>query len=144
MIAEKINNGIKEALRSKDQVRLNVLRMLKSKILAVDARAGLSDLEVVKLFKTYYGNLAEACEQAQGLGRIEAVSELKQEMAIVQEFLPRPLSYEEIKEKVEVAISNTGAKTRRDFGLVMKEVLQLAEGIDGKIAKKIIEEMLPE
>ena len=56
-MVEKINEGIKEAMRSRDQLRLSVLRMLKSKILAVDARANLPDAEVVKLFKTYYGSL---------------------------------------------------------------------------------------
>jgi uncharacterized protein YqeY len=66
---EQINEGIKEAMRSRDQIRLNTLRMLKSKILAVDARANLSDAEVIKLFKTYFGNLQEALAQAQGANR---------------------------------------------------------------------------
>ena len=48
---EKINEGIKESMRSRDQVRLSVMRMLKSKILAVDARANLPDKEVIKLSK---------------------------------------------------------------------------------------------
>jgi uncharacterized protein len=56
-LIEKINLGIKEAMRNQDQIRLDTLRMLKSKILAVDARANLSDSEVLKLFKTYFGNL---------------------------------------------------------------------------------------
>ena len=52
-IVEKINEGIKEEMRSRDSVRLSTLRMLKSKIMAVDARANLPDAEVLKLFKTY-------------------------------------------------------------------------------------------
>ncbi len=64
---EEINQGIKEAMRSRDQLRLDTLRMLKSKILAVDARVNLPDPEVVKLFKTYFGNLEEALEQAKRL-----------------------------------------------------------------------------
>ena len=59
-IIEKINDGIKEAMRSRDQLRLDTLRMLKSKILTVDARGNLPDTEVLKLFKTYFGNLQEA------------------------------------------------------------------------------------
>ena len=54
VMIDKINEGIKEAMRSRDQIRLSTLRMLKSKILAVDARGNLPDGEVVKLFKTYY------------------------------------------------------------------------------------------
>ena len=58
-LVEQINDGIKEAMRSKNQLRLDTLRMLKSKILAVDARANLPDSEVSKLFKTYLGTLQE-------------------------------------------------------------------------------------
>jgi uncharacterized protein len=64
-IIEQINEGIKEAMRSRDQIRLATLRMLKSKILAVDARANLPDAEVIKLFKTYFGSLQEALQQAE-------------------------------------------------------------------------------
>ena len=59
-IIEKINEGIKGAMRNRDQLRLATLRMLKSKILSVDARGNLPDPDVVKLFKTYFGNLKEA------------------------------------------------------------------------------------
>src|SRR5580692_7168081 len=97
---EKINEGIKEAMRSRDQVRLETLRMLKSKILAVDARANLSDADVIKLFKTYYGNLQEALEQAQNANRAETAEQLKKELAIIQEFLPKALSPEETKKIV--------------------------------------------
>src|SRR5271169_282871 len=99
-LIERINEGIKEAMRSRDQIRLGTLRMLKSKILAVDARCTLADTEVLKLFKTYYGNLEEALEQVQALNRTEAVETLKSELAIIQEFLPKPLSIEETKEIV--------------------------------------------
>ena len=68
-IVEKINDGIKDAMKSRDQIRLDTLRMLKSKILAVDARGNLPEGEVIKLFKTYSGNLYEALEQAQAAKR---------------------------------------------------------------------------
>jgi uncharacterized protein len=83
-IIEKINDGIKEAIRSRDQLRLDTYRMLKSKILAVDARAALPDADVLKLFKTYFGSLQEAFEQAQGVNRPEIAEKLKSEMAIIQ------------------------------------------------------------
>lgn len=74
---EQINHGIKEAMRSRDQLRLETLRMLKSKILAVDARGNLPDAEVLKLFKTYFGNLQEALEQAQANNRPEMAEKIK-------------------------------------------------------------------
>lgn len=141
-LIEQINDGIKESMRSKDQIRLNTLRMLKSKILAVDARAELPDNEVLKLFKTYYGNLQEAQEQAQIANRAETVEQLKSEIAIVQEFLPKALTPEETKSIVMEAIAESGAKTKKDFGLVMKSIMKLNNSVDGKLAKEIANQLL--
>jgi hypothetical protein len=139
---EKINEGIKEAMRSRDQVRLETLRMLKSKILAVDARANLSDADVIKLFKTYFGNLQEALEQAQGANRTETAEQLKKELAIVQEYLPKALSPEETKKIVIQAIAESGAKTKKDLGLVMKAIMKINNTVDGKLAKDLAGELL--
>lgn len=141
-IIEQINEGIKEAMRSRDQIRLATLRMLKSKILAVDARASLPDSEVLKLFKTYFGNIQEALEQAQGANRPEIVDQLKQELVIIQEFLPKALSTEETKKIIEQAIQETGAKSKKELGLVMKAAMKINGSIDGKVAKDLITQLL--
>jgi uncharacterized protein YqeY len=141
-IIEKINEGIKDAMRSRDQIRLDALRMLKSKILAVDARANLPDLEVIKLFKTYFGNLQEALEQAQGANRPEIAERLKSELNIIQEFLPKAPSPEETKKIVEQAILESGAKSKKDLGLVMKAAIKLNNTIDGKLAKDFAAQLL--
>ncbi len=141
-IIEKINEGIKEAIRSRDQIRLSTLRMLKSKILVVDARANLPDAEVIKLFKTYFGSLQEALEQAQDLNRPDIAEPLKKELVIIQEFLPKALSSEETKQIVVQAISESGAKTKKDLGLVMKAVMKLNSAVDGKLAKDLASELL--
>ena len=143
-IIEKINDGIKESMRNRDQLRLDTLRMLKSKILAVDARATLPDADVLKLFKTYFGNLQEALEQAQGANRPELAEKLKGEMAIVQEFLPKIPSLEETKILVAQAIAESGAKNKKDFGLVMKSIMKLNSAVDGKIAKDVATQLLPD
>jgi len=139
-LIEKINLGIKEAIRSQDQIRLNTLRMLKSKILAVDARANLPDTEVLKLFKTYFSNLQEAKEQA--VSRPEMVAQLEKELEIVQEFLPKALSPEETKKIVVQAIADSGAKTKKDLGLVMKSIMKLNSAVDGKLAKDLASQLL--
>lgn len=141
-IIEKINNDIKEAMRSREQLRLDTLRMLKSKILAVDARGALPDTEVLKLFKTYYGNIHEALEQAQSLNRSEAVEKLKRELVIIQEFLPKALSQEETKAIVQQAIADSGAKTKKDLGLVMKSIMKINNSVDGKLAKDLAGQLL--
>lgn len=139
---EKINDGIKEAMKSRDQLRLDTLRMLKSKILTVDARGNISDADVVKLFKTYLGNLKEALEQAEAVKRVEIADKLKGEIAIVQEFLPKTPSAEETKKIVVQAISDSGAKTKKDLGLVMKSIMKISNTVDGKLAKDLASELL--
>lgn len=141
-IIDEINSGIKDALRSRDQVRLDTLRMLKSRILAVDARGNLPDNEVVKLFKTYFGNLQEAFEQAQSSNRPDAAEKLKSEIAIVQEFLPKVPSLEETQKIVEQAIAESGAKTKKDLGLVMKSIMKINSAVDGKLAKDLASKLL--
>lgn len=141
-IIEQINQGIKDSMLKKDQIRLDTLRMLKSKILAVDARATLPDPEVLKLFKTYYGNLQEAFDQAQSANRTEMVERLKTEMAIVQEFLPKVPTQEETKHIVIQAIAESGAKTKKEFGLVMKKIMSINSAVDGKMAKDLANQLL--
>lgn len=141
-LMETINEGIKESMRSQNQIRLATLRMLKSKILTVDARGNLADAEVVKLFKTYFGNLQEALEQAQAANRQEMVERLKSEMEIVQEFLPKTPSPEETKKIVIQAISESGAKTKKELGLVMKSIMKLNSTVDGKLAKDLASQLL--
>lgn len=143
-IIDQINEGIKEAMRSRDQVRLDTLRMLKSKILAVDARGGLSDTDVIKLFKTYYGNLQEELDHARSAVRPELIEKLQRERSIVEEFLPKAPSLEETKRIVAQAISESGAKTKKDIGLVMKAVKNLNNAVDGKLAKDLASELLPD
>lgn len=139
---DEINAGIKEAIRSRDQIRLDTLRMLKSRILSVDARGNLPDTEAIKLFKTYFGNLQEALEQAQSANRPEAVEKLKQELAIVQEFLPKTPSLEETQRIVEQAIIKSGAKTKKDLGIVMQNIMKLNSAVDGKLAKDLANQLL--
>ena len=141
-LIEQINEGIKEAMRKRDQIRLATLRMLKSKIMAVDARCNLPDTEVIKLFKTYFGNLQEALEQAQAANRPDIAEPLKKELQIILEFLPKALSAEETRSLVVQAIAESEAKTKKDLGLVMKTVMKLNSAVDGKLAKDLASQLL--
>lgn len=141
-IAEKINEEIKNAMRSRNQLRLDTLRMLKSKILAVDARGNVPDGEVERLFKTYYGNLQEALAQSLEAGRKDAAEKLKEEIAVVQEYLPKTPTREETRLIVVQTIAEMGAKNKKDSGLVMKAIMKSNGNVDGKLAKELADELL--
>lgn len=143
-IIEQINDGIKEAIRSKNTLRLDVLRMLKSKIMTVDARAQLPDTDVVKLFKTYYGNIEESLEFAKTAHRNDLIERLQNELKIIQEFLPKNLTLEETKKIVMEALHESGAKTKKELGIVMKNVMKRNLPVDAKLVKDLINEQLSE
>ena len=67
---------------------------------------------------------------------------MKKDLAIIQEFLPKALSAEETKKIVVQAIAESGAKTKKDLGLVMKAVMKLNSAVDGKLAKDLAGELL--
>lgn len=141
-LIDQINEGIKESIRSRNTLRLGVFRMLKSKILAADARATLPDDQVIKLFKTYYGNLEEALEHAKVAKRPELIENLQAEMKIVEEFLPKALSPEETKKVVLEAIAESGAKTKKELGIVMKTIMKRNLAVDAKLVKDLATELL--
>ncbi len=141
-LMEQINNGIKEAMRTQDKLRLETLRMLKAKVIAVDARGNLPDPDIIKLFKTYYGNLQEALETAEGANRSDLATKLKGELQIIEEFLPKMLSHDETKKLVIEAITHSGAKSKKDLGLVMKSLKEMSNAFDGKLASELAKELL--
>ncbi len=141
-IIERINEDIKAAMRSRDQLRLDTLRMIKAKILTVDARALLPDAEVVKIIKTYFGSIQDALEQALSVNRPEIAEKLKSELVIIQEFLPKTPSSEETEKVVIQAIAESHAKTKKDLGLVMKTVMTLNNTVDGKLARDLALKLL--
>jgi uncharacterized protein len=143
-LVEQINQGLKEAIKLRDQLRVDTLRMLKSKILAADARANLSDADVIKLFKTYASNLREAVEQTKQANRPETIKRLEDELKIVEEFLPKNLSPEETLTIVKEAVIKSNAKTKKELGLVMKQIMSLNLPIDGKLARELASQLLPD
>lgn len=143
-IMEQINNGIKEAMRAQEKLRLDTLRMLKAKVIAVDARGNLPDPDIIKLFKTYYGNIQEALAQAEIAKRPDLVTQLQGELKIIEEFLPKMLSPEETKKLVQQAITQSGAKSKKELGLVMKSLKEQSSAIDGKTASDLARDLLPD
>ncbi|MBN2058614.1 MAG: GatB/YqeY domain-containing protein [Candidatus Saganbacteria bacterium] len=138
----KLNEELKAALKSKNELRLSVLRMMKSKVLYVNARGDLPEAEVVKILTKYSKEVKESIEEFKKVGRTDDAARSEKELVIVQEFLPKELSIDEIKKLVQAAIEQTGAASMKDMGKVMKAVLDSQPGIDGKIVSQLVREVL--
>lgn len=140
---EEISQNLKQAMKAKDTVKLAVLRMIKSKIMTVNARGDLPDEDIIKIIRTYARNLDDAYTQSKENGRLEAAAELEQERLIVKTYLPEQCSPAKTKELVAQAIEETGATSRKEMGLVMKAVMGQRSDLDGKLVKQLVESSLP-
>jgi uncharacterized protein YqeY len=138
----KINSDLQKALKGKEELRLSVLRMMKSKILYVNARGDLDDAELIKIITKYAKELKESIEEFNKVGRNADADTVKKELAVVSEYLPQELSSEEIKALVQTVIQEMGATSIKEMGNVMKAVLAKQPGIDGKMVNLFVRELL--
>ena len=138
----KINHALQKALKDRDALRLGVLRMMKSKILYVNARGELEDAEIIKIITKYSKELKESIEEFIKVGRTADAETVKKEIAIVSEYLPKELSPDEIKSLVQTVIQELGASTLKEMGNVMKAVMAKHPGMDGKLVNQFVRELL--
>ncbi|MBI5700037.1 GatB/YqeY domain-containing protein [Candidatus Saganbacteria bacterium] len=139
---EKINSDLQKALKEKNEQRLSVLRMVKSRVLYVNARGDLPDAEVLKIVAKYGKELKETIEEMKRVNRPDAAVQSEKELTIVSEYLPKQLSDDEVKAAVQAAISETGATSAKEMGKVIKAVMGKHPGIDGGKVNQFVRELL--
>lgn len=138
----KVCADLSAAMKAKDTLRLEVLRMMKSKVLLINARGELPDAEVTKILQKYAKSLKDAIEETKKVNRPDAVAKLESELKIVNEYLPKMLTEAEARNVVASAISEVGAASAKDTGKVMKAVMGKGLNIDGSVVSRIVGEML--
>src|SRR5258707_1238149 len=148
-LQERVDADLKEAMRAKDAIKLGVLRMLKSglKYAAIaksGAEAELSDSEAVqgipKQAKQHQGSI-ESFEKG---GRAELAKKEKEELSILNGYLPQPMSADEVSKIVRETIAEAGATSRAQMGAVMKTLqAKVAGRVDGKVLSAEVARRLP-
>ncbi|MCX5749845.1 MAG: GatB/YqeY domain-containing protein [Candidatus Saganbacteria bacterium] len=139
---ERINKNMAAAMKAKDTVRLETLRMMKSKILNVNARGDLPEKDIARILQNYVKSLKESVEIMVQHGKTEDAGKVKTEIAIIEEYLPRMLTEEETKNLVKETISVLGATSIKEIGRVMKEITGKRSDVDGSLVKKLVSEIL--
>ena len=147
-IAERIDSDLKDAMRAKDAGKLGVLRMLKSAVknAAIEkggATAELDDAEATQVIRKQVKQRQDSIESFESGGRPELAQKEKEELAILNAYLPQAMSADELSAMVREAIAETGATSRAQMGAVMK-VLQtkLAGRADGKTLSQEVQRQL--
>ncbi len=144
-IKERLKEDMKEALKSKDKVRLSTIRMLQSLIknAEIEKRGELTEEEVISLLMKYAKQRRESIELYEKGGRQDLVEKEKRELEIVESYLPKQMDEEEIRRLVKEAIEKTGASSPKDIGKVMQYLMPKVKGrADGSIVSKIVKESL--
>ena len=144
-LKRRINQDAKEALKSKDTLTLNVLRMLKSEIRYKEIERGseLSDDDVISVLSSAIKKRKDSIQQFEKGGRDDLASKEKEELAVVTKYMPEQVSEEELSQIVSQAISEEGATGPSDLGKVMKLVMPKVRGrADGKKINQMVSSQL--
>ncbi len=146
-LLERLSQELKAAMLSKDTERLSTLRLLKSAIgyAQIERETDtLPDAEVFAIIHKEVKKRREAVEQYEKGGRPELASKEKQEILVLESFLPRPLSAEALEQLVRAAIQETGATGKKQMGQVIKAVQAKAAGrAEGKVISELVGKLLP-
>jgi uncharacterized protein YqeY len=137
ILEERINEDMKTSLKGGAADRLQTLRMMRSAILLEKKKDAsiqiLPDPQVLQVLTSYAKKLREAAAEFEKLGQKDAAQKIQTELAVVQEYLPAPLTPDETKTLVDAVVAELGASSPKDLGRVMKEVTARAQGrADGR------------
>ena len=144
LIAE-MEAGVKEATLARDSERRDALRLLLSSLRSAEKelQRPLSDEEELQVLQRERKRRAEAAEAYRTAGHDDRAEAEERELAILEEFMPEPLSEDEIEEIVDDAIAEVGATSMADLGRVMADVMpQIAGRADGSVVSQIVREKL--
>jgi len=144
-LKSQLTNDLKDGLRSGDKLRVSVIRLLTAMIKnrEVDKRGPLTDPEVLQAISTSCKQRQEAIEQFRQGGREDLASKETAELAILQSYLPKPLTAEELQEFVQAAIREAQATSAKEMGKVMALLMPRVTGrADGKVVNTMVREAL--
>ena len=129
-IKSQLNESMKDAMRSGDEVRKRTVRMALAAVkqAEVDKRVELDDMAVINLLQKEVKNRREALEEARKANRLDLVEANEAEIQVLEAFLPKSMPEDELRALVQAAIIETGAASPADMGKVMKTVMAKVAG----------------
>ena len=145
MLKEKLLEDLKESMKEKNVIRKNVVQMVRAAILQIekDKKIEVSDSQIVEIIAKEAKKRKDALEDYQKSGREDLIEQMNQEIKILNEYLPKQLTEEELTQKMQEIITEVGATSIKDIGAVMKKAKEtIGAAANGKaineVAKKIL------
>ena len=135
-VQERIQKEMVEAMKSHNELRLSVLRMMKTavKLKETEKRGVLEDSECIAVFSTLIKQRQDSATQFRNGGREDLASKEEQEVVILEDYMPQAAGQEEMDAAIAAALAETGANSPKQMGVVMKAVQAKLAGkrVDGK------------
>lgn len=144
-IVKRIEGHQREALKARERERLSALRLLSSELQnrRIELQRDLTDEEAIEVLSRALKQRQEAAEQYTKGGRPELAAREAAEAEVIREYLPEPVSEEELDGMIDAAIAEVGATTMRDMGAVMGRLMPMVKGrADGAAVSARVKERL--
>ncbi len=141
---EQINNDLKDSLKSGDKFKLSVLRMMKSalQLEAINNKCELIDEVVTSVLKRQVKQRNDSIKEYESLNKMETVESLKEEIAIINAYLPEEASEEEISKTIDAAFTELNPTSMKDMGRIMKYVSEKLKNADMSKVSNMVKERL--
>lgn len=145
-LTERVQKDMVDAMRKKEELRLSTLRMVKAalKNKEIEKRSPLDEKEELQVFTTMIKQRKDSIEQFEKGGRRELAKKEADEIAIIEAYMPKAVSDEEIFATVRATVAEMGSPTMKDMGAVMKSVMAKFGGarVDGKVVSEAVKKEL--
>ncbi len=139
---DRLTTDLKLAMKARDQLRMDVIRMIKAAVMnkELELKEGLDDGAMSRIMTTMIKQRRESVEQFEKGNRIELAEKERQEILILESYLPKALSPAQLSTIVDAAIHETGATSLKEIGTVMKAIMAHVAGqtVDGKQISELV------
>ena len=142
---EKLNEDLKAAMKSGDAQRRDAIRLMLTAIKQseVDTRTTLGEDQIYALLMTEAKKRRDSIAEMRGAGRNDLADKEQAELTLIESYLPQQLSREELEAEARKAIAESGAKSAKDMGGVMKVLMPRVKGrADGKLVNEVVKSLL--
>ena len=145
MLKEKLLEDLKQSMKEKNELRKNVVQMVRAAILQIekDKQIELDDAQIIDVIAKESKKRKDSLPDYEKSGREDLINGVKAEIEILAEYLPKPLSTEELEKIVSEVITEVGATSIKDMGVVMKSVKEkVGAAADGRTINEIVKQKL--
>ena len=145
MWKERLLEDLKAAMKDKNVVKKNTVQMVRAAILQVekDKQIELNDDQILEVIAKEFKKRNDSLADYEKSGREDLISQIKEEMAVLEGYLPKKLSEEELTEKVKEIVAELGATSMKDMGAIMKTAKErLGVTADGRMINEVVKKLL--